>query len=726
MFSIDTPTNFEISQSENSFFLSWEGVRGAELYTIYHSSDSNNGPWSLVDNTTSTTMPYTNEVFGPGLHHFCVTASNANKESEYSSSVSITIVNKENNTEDDNESDDKNENNENNDNNEVTDVPDVPDNIRLEYKNGALILSWDTVKDATEYVVNYSFDKEEWFTTTVKTNSYSVETEYPDIYYFTVTAVNSAGESKASDIISYKQDDENEDENDNNDNVEVPNTPGGINIEYNNGVLLLSWDTVPNATEYNVYYSFDTEEWFKTTVSTNSYSVETEYPEIYYFAISAINSAGESETTEIISFNKEGDGDQGEDDNNDEATDIPETPTGLTGYYSEGVIHLSWNPVEGATEYIVYFTIDSENYYNRSVTTNSFSLETEHPEYYSFAVSAVNSAGESKKSELFSLEKGGNDDDNDGTTQSPKAPSSLTGSRSGNYVTVQWSSVAGATSYNVYYSHNTPANWILFDTTSKTNITFKDSNKVYVAVKAVNSYGESELSKYVTIQEYNDNGGNDGGNDDGGNDDGSKPEKPSAPTGVTANWNGSVTAPSIAVSWDYSNEADSYKIYRSTSASGSYSYIGQSNSTSYYDYSPKEGNNYYKVTAVNSAGESAKSDYAVAEYDPYAAKPGTPKWGNCTVSGMNMTLRWSIPKGKGIGVPDKILVRARGFDGKTYTVKELSGTSTSHTFNISDYLWFNDGNECQMVYVGIVAENEYGSEASTTKVYNYTEKEWVN
>ncbi len=85
---------------------------------------------------------------------------------------------------------------------------------------------------------------------------------------------------------------------------------------------------------------------------------------------------------------------------------------------------------------------------------------------------------------------------------------------------------------------------------------------------------------------------------------------PDAPTGVTATFSGT----QIQVSWNSVSNATSYKVYRSSSANGSYTLIGSPTNTYYYDTNPLTGYNYYKVKAVNSAGESAFSSVASCNY----------------------------------------------------------------------------------------------------------------
>ena len=85
---------------------------------------------------------------------------------------------------------------------------------------------------------------------------------------------------------------------------------------------------------------------------------------------------------------------------------------------------------------------------------------------------------------------------------------------------------------------------------------------------------------------------------------------PSKPSGVAAIVDGS----SIYITWQPVSGANSYKIYRSSSADGSYKLNGGASSASYRDNSPMSGYNYYKVSAVNNLGEGLQSSYASCNF----------------------------------------------------------------------------------------------------------------
>lgn len=85
--------------------------------------------------------------------------------------------------------------------------------------------------------------------------------------------------------------------------------------------------------------------------------------------------------------------------------------------------------------------------------------------------------------------------------------------------------------------------------------------------------------------------------------------KPSVPTGVSAT-KGTVLG-QVDVTWNAVNGATSYTVYRSESASGTYSTVKTGLTTCKYSDTGVSGTThyYYKVAAVNSAGTSSQSSY---------------------------------------------------------------------------------------------------------------------
>lgn len=293
--------------------------------------------------------------------------------------------------------------------------------------------------------------------------------------------------------------------------------------------------------------------------------------------------------------------------------------------------------------------------------------------------------------------------------QAPSVPTGVTAIVNGSSVSVSWQSVSGATSYRIYRASSPYGSYTMIGTVYSTS-SYKDNSPIsgynYYKVSAVNNYGESQQSSYAECN-YTEN---------------IEPTTLSAPTNVRVANEGNNYIPDVIVRWDAVSGAKTYKVYKSSSANGSYSLMEEVDA--YYHACtdpnpPTSGSRYYKVKAVNGSVESTYSNYAV--YTPVnkdeAFAPSF-TWGSCTVSGTNMTLRWTYDTGNQIGKPTKVTLRIYNPYAEEWQNTELSTTATSTTFNFSTKM-DNDG----WVKAGIIAENAAGS-AIHLKVYNYYSKMW--
>ena len=154
-----------------------------------------------------------------------------------------------------------------------------------------------------------------------------------------------------------------------------------------------------------------------------------------------------------------------------------------------------------------------------------------------------------------------------------------------------WRAVYGATSYRIYRSTAKGSGYSLLGTvtaTSYTNTGAKAGTTYYYRVKACNDAGLSPYSNIVSGQSK------------------AVTPKPSAPVVKIGN---SSTSGKPMLTWNAVSGATSYKVYRATSRNGTYSLLGTVTTTSYTNTGAKAGTTYwYKVKAVNSAGESAYSN----------------------------------------------------------------------------------------------------------------------
>ena len=154
-----------------------------------------------------------------------------------------------------------------------------------------------------------------------------------------------------------------------------------------------------------------------------------------------------------------------------------------------------------------------------------------------------------------------------------------------------WNAVYGATSYRIYRSTSKGSGYSLLGTTTATSYTntgAKAGTTYYYRVKACNDAGLSPYSNVVSGKVK------------------SVTPKPSAPVVKIGN---SASSGKPMLTWNAVSGATSYKVYRATSQNGTYSLLGTVTATSYTNTGAKAGTTYYyKVKAVNSAGESAYSN----------------------------------------------------------------------------------------------------------------------
>lgn len=315
---------------------------------------------------------------------------------------------------------------------------------------------------------------------------------------------------------------------------------------------------------------------------------------------------------------------------------LPAVPAGFTAVGGTGQVTLTWTSVSNATSYNVYYSTTSG-----VTTTSGTKIAAATSPYvqtgltagttYFYIVTAVNSAGESAASAEAST-----------STASappiptvPAAPAGEIATGGTNQVTLSWSAVSTATSYNVYYS--TASGVTKSNGTKISNATspmvqtgLTAGTTYYYIVTAVNSAGEGAASVQVaatTLPAV------------------PVPTAPAAPSTVSAVGG----ATQATISWPAVSGATSYNLYYSatsgvTTANGTkvagvtspYVKTGLSAGTTYY----------FIVTAVNSVGESSASTQASAATNPAPpAVPAAPASVSATGGANQVSVSWPAVSG---------------------------------------------------------------------------------
>lgn len=382
-----------------------------------------------------------------------------------------------------------------------------------------------------------------------------------------------------------------------------PGAPTGVTATGGDGQVTVSWDPVANATAYDLFYST------RSSVAEDEDSEDAHAAHLknvtspfvvtglsanttYFFMVRAISgnrrgppSAAVSATTSATK----------------PAPTVPAAPTGVTATGGTKQVSVSWSAVTGATTYNLYWSkttgVTVANGTKISgVTSPAVHTGLADATTYFYIVTAQNSAGESAPSvQVAATTLAANSP----PPTIPAAPTGVTALGGDNQVTLTWSAVTGATSYNVYRS--TSAGVTTTNGTRLAGVTspFVDTGRAastayFYIVTAVNSAGESGPSVEVNATT-------------------NAPAAviPPAPTGVAAVGG----AKQVTVTWNAVSTATSYKLYWSTTsgvtpatgtlvagATSPQNVTGLADNTAYF----------FIVTAVNSAGESSASTQASA------------------------------------------------------------------------------------------------------------------
>jgi lysophospholipase L1-like esterase len=268
----------------------------------------------------------------------------------------------------------------------------APQNVISSNANGQADLSWENVSGATEYNIYWS--KTAGVSKKTSTMIPGVASPYAHTgltngttYYYVVTAVNQYGESAESNEVSATPS-----------LAMPPLPPDSVATRASNKTVNIAWSASQSeetVISYNIYWSFSSG--VTKTNSTKIAGVTSPYTHsnlindtTYYYIVTGVNKYGEGNASQEVSATPKG-------------GDIPLAPTGLEDTAGNNKATISWNAVDRATYYNIYWStsinISSQNGTKIKDVTSPYTLSglNEGTTYY-YIVTAVNGYGESDDS----------------------------------------------------------------------------------------------------------------------------------------------------------------------------------------------------------------------------------------------------------------------------------------------------------------------------------------
>lgn len=555
------PMNLHVVSSSNQVELAWDipqnnGGFPILYYNVYRSTVTG-GPYSLIG--TSSNLQYIDDTTTNGLnYYYTIRAVNTIKEGMVSLELMATPIG----------------------------VAQSPQKVIAIPSSSNITLTWQAPNlDGGLPIQNYSiYRSTQQFGAYTYIGSNSSAYGYVDLtvvtlntYYYSITSVNSAGESVYSTAVKVKA-------------ASVPYTVLTINTSPGYNTVFLNWsqpfDNGFGITNYNIYKAAsENGPYFlaDTTVASNYTDLTVNNGDTIYYKISAVNNQGEgSLSNSIVST----------------PGTVPDTPRDFTAYPNNRRVTLIWqvpqqtggypiinyklyrksfsNPV-----YTLIFSNNSLNFIDRNVTNE---------ETYDYEVSAINSMGESTKIAIQNIIP----------STPPTQLQDIQLNFTNDTVKLTWGVPTVTLShpivgYKIYRTYNTSLSYTLLDQTTS-GLDYTDSalvlgKKAYYVVTAFNTIGESIFSDPVSIF----------------------PASAPLPIQnlVAVSGNNRISLLWSAPLSDGGLPILGYHVYRTDSQSdfSDYTLIANTTSTQYHDLTVKNGEEYkYYITAENQIGVSIDSN----------------------------------------------------------------------------------------------------------------------
>lgn len=297
------PTGLTAVAGDGQVTLGWVAAAQATGYNVYRSTSAGMAGTKIASPSGT---GYTDTAATNGTtFYYQVTAINANGESAPSTQQSATP--------------------------QAVPAPTAPANLAAVAKDSLVTLTWSAVAGATSYSVYRSTSAGSQGTKIAS----AVMPTYTDgavtngtTYYYQVTSSNAKGESSPSKQISASP-------------APAPGTPTGFAANPRNAAVILLWNAVAGATDYNIYRSTTAgvmgAKLASSAAATNYLDTTVTNGTTYYYRVTAVNGGSESAPTAQLAATPQ----------------LLVTPS-VSATAGNTQVVVTWNIINGAASYDVY------------------------------------------------------------------------------------------------------------------------------------------------------------------------------------------------------------------------------------------------------------------------------------------------------------------------------------------------------------------------------------
>ena len=446
-------------------------------------------------------------------------------------------------------------------------VPTAPTGVTTIAASGQITLTWAAVDGATGYQV---YRDGLQVATTVAPTFIDTGLDNGISYSYTVLATNVAGWSSLSAAVTGTP------------AIVAPPVPTSLVASPGDATVTLAWAASANATSYQVFRNGTLA---GTSTTTGFVDVGLADGTPYSYTVVALNGTVASAPSAAVSATP--------------VATAPAAPTNLVATPGNNQVSLTWTAPTGATKYDVYrgatklATVTSPTYLDSTALNNTTYTYTVVAYRLNSPASPASAAASAKP-----------------VAPPLSTPTNVAATPGNNTVTVTWTSVVGATSYQVYRTGGTAVGPQTVTTPSYTDNTAVNGTAYSYYVIAVGPQSSSAASATVSAT----------------------PAAPAAgaPTGLSGTAGDTIAT----LTWNPVAGATSYKLYRNgvalsvTITGNTYTDSGLTNNATYS----------YYVTAINGT-ESAPS--ATISVTPFVLTPAAPTGLTATPGNAQVSLSWT-------------------------------------------------------------------------------------